>query len=317
MPTLNETTIRQPDVDLNIYKPKEPIEVPIVKSVITTDSASPNFVRHIEFDVSGTDLEKRVVPGQALGVLAQGEDENGRPHKVRLYSICSPTGGEDGEGKIYATTVKRVIDEHWETQELFTGVCSNYLCSRKPGDRILMTGPSGKRFILPANPGEYNYIFLATGTGIAPFRGMAIDLMRKGSPTGTENEVVLIFGCPYRTDLLYKPLFEQLDEQHKNFHYLKAISREDPRPDGTKPYVQYSLIDQKELLLPILRKENTLIYVCGLKGMETGIFRILGLMGLYEYMRIGDELRDVNPLDWSRDQLKGIKAGERMFLEVY
>lgn len=317
MPTLNDTAIRQPEVELNIYKPRNPVEVPIVKSEITTHSASPNFVRHIEFDVSGTDLENRVLPGQALGVLAEGEDENGRPHKVRLYSICSPTGGEDGEGKIYATTVKRVIDEHWETQELFTGVCSNYLCARKPGDIIQMTGPSGKRFILPENSGDYNFVFLATGTGIAPFRGMAIDLMRKDSSTGTENEVALIFGCPYRTDLLYHKLFEDLDEQNKNFHYLKAISREDPRPDGTKPYVQYTLIDQKKLLLPILQKENTLIYVCGLKGMETGIFQMLGMMGLFDYMRIDEELKIINPMEWSRDQLKTIKGGERMFLEVY
>ena len=317
MAILKEPTIQLPEVDLNTYKPKNPVEVPIVKSEICTDAASPNFVRHIEFEVSGTELENRVIPGQALGVIAEGEDENGRPHKVRLYSICSPTGGEDGEGKIYATTVKRVIDEHWETQELFTGVCSNYLCSRKPGDMIKMTGPSGKRFILPESPGDYNYVFLATGTGIAPFRGMAIDLMRKGSPTGTENDVALIFGCPYRTDLLYKALFEQLDEQNENFHYLKAISREDPRPDGTKPYVQYSLFDQKELLLPILQMENTLIYICGLKGMETGIFQILGLLDLFEYMRIDDEIRDINPLEWSRDEMKSIKAGERMFLEVY
>ena len=317
MSTLSETAILQPEVEMNIYKPKHPVEVSIVKSEITTHTASPNFVRHVEFDVSGTDLENRVIPGQALGVLAEGEDENGRPHKVRLYSICSPTGGEDGEGKIYATTVKRVIDEHWETQELFTGVCSNYLCSRKPGDKILMTGPSGKRFILPENPEEYNYVFLATGTGIAPFRGMVIDLMRKDSPIRSDNEVALIFGCPYRTDLLYKQLFEKLDEQNENFHYLKAISREDPRPDGTKPYVQYSLIDQKKLLLPILQKKNTLIYVCGLKGMETGIFQMLGLMGLYDYMRIDEDLHSINPMKWSRDQLKKIKAGERMFLEVY
>ncbi len=317
MTILNETAIRLPEVELNIYKPENPVEVPVVKSEIATDAASPNFVRHIEFDVSGTDLENKVLPGQALGVIADGKDEKGRPHKVRLYSICSPTGGEDGKGKIYATIVKRVIDEHWETQKLFTGVCSNFLCDRLKGDKIRMTGPSGKRFLLPENAEDYNFVLMATGTGISPFRGMVIDLMRNSALASNGNEVFLVFGCPYRTDLLYKSLFDEYDAEHKHFHYLKAISREDPRPDGTKPYVQYTLIDQKELLLPVLQRENTLIYICGLKGMETGIFKILARMGLYEYMRVDDELRDLNPLDWTRDQLKTIKPGERAFLEVY
>lgn len=314
MPAIEQNEILLPEVDLNIYKPRTPVEVPIVKNEICTDSASPNFVRHVEFDISGTELENNVIPGQALGVLAEGKDENGRDHKVRLYSTCSPTGGEDGEGKIYATTVKRVIDEHWETQELFTGVCSNYLCSRKEGDTIRMTGPSGRRFLLPENPEDYNFIFLATGTGIAPFRGMAIDLMRMG----TKNDITMIFGCPYRTDLLYKNLFDELEEKYDNFHYLKTVSREDPRPDGTKPYVQYTLIDRKDLLQHKLQQDNTLIYVCGLKGMETGIFRILGMMGLFDYLTVKDELKEVNPLNWTREQLKkDVKAGDRMFLEVY
>jgi ferredoxin--NADP+ reductase len=314
MATNTEDEIRVPDVALNIYKPKNPVEVKIVKSEIVTSSASPNFVRHVEFDVSGTELEGNVLPGQALGVLAEGEDERGRPHKVRLYSTSSPTGGEDGEGKIYSTTVKRVIDEHWDNHSLFTGVCSNYLCNLEVGDTLMMTGPSGRRFLLPEKKEDYNYVFLATGTGIAPFRGMIMDLINEKAPS----EMALAFGCPYRTDLLYQKTFEAYDEANDNFHYLPFVSREDPRPDGTKPYVQYSLLDRKELMMPILEKENTLIYVCGLKGMETGIFQILGQLGLYDYIELKDELKDVDPLDWTRDQVsKLVKPGNRMFLEVY
>ncbi|PWN06699.1 hypothetical protein [Rhodohalobacter mucosus] len=314
MATNTEEEIRVPDVELNIYKPKNPVEVKIVKSEIVTSSASPNFVRHVEFDVSGTDLENNVLPGQALGVLADGEDERGRPHKVRLYSTSSPTGGEDGKGKIYSTTVKRVIDEHWEHHGLFTGVCSNYLCNLNVGDTLMMTGPSGRRFLLPEKKEDYNYIFLATGTGIAPFRGMIMDLISEG----VQNDMVLAFGCPYRTDLLYQKEFEEFDESNENFHYLPFVSREDPRPDGTKPYVQYSLLDRHDLMMPILEKDNTLIYVCGLKGMETGIFQILGQLGLYDYLVLKDELKDTDPLDWSRDQVsKLVKPGNRMFLEVY
>jgi len=314
MPVSTTDKIKLPDVKLNIYKPRNPVEVTITKSDIVTSAASPNFIRHVEFDVSGTELENNVLPGQALGVLAEGEDENGRAHKVRLYSTSSPTGGEDGNGKIYSTTVKRVIDEHWDSQDLFLGVCSNYLCSQKPGAKIMMTGPSGRRFLLPENYGDYNYIFLATGTGIAPFRGMIIDLLKNKA----KSEIILAFGCPYRTDLLYQELFDSFENEHKNFHYLKSISREDPRPDGTKPYVQYSLLDYPDLMHPVLKKDNTLIYVCGLKGMETGIYQILGQLGLFDYVELKDEIQDIDPLNWSRDQVNDyVKPGERMFLEVY
>lgn len=309
-----EEEIQVPDVTLNIYKPKNPVEVKIVKSEIVTSSASPNFVRHVEFDVSGTELENNVLPGQALGVIAEGVDERGRPHKVRLYSASSPTGGENGNGKIYATTVKRIIEEHWEDHKLYTGVSSNYLCDLQAGDTLLMTGPSGRRFLLPENKGNYNYIFMATGTGIAPFRGMITDLINEG----VQNDIVLAFGCPYRTDLLYQKEFEAFDADNENFRYLPFVSREDPRPDGSKPYVQYSLLDRHDLMMPVLKKDNTLIYVCGLKGMETGIFQILAQLGLYDYIVLKEELQDVDPLNWTRDQVsKLVKPGNRMFLEVY
>lgn len=287
-----------PDVPINLVKPKEPVVVPILESKIATAASSPNFIRHITFDVSGTPLENNIRSGQSIGILAPGLDDKGKPHSLRLYSVASPTGGEDGQGKIYATTVKRVIDENWDTQELFTGVASNYFCSLKPGDSVKMTGPSGKRYLLPENPENFNYVFFATGTGIAPFRGMIMDLVKAGS----KNEMVLVFGCPYRTDLLYAEYFNTLDSDLPNFHYLKMISREEPRSDGSKPYVQSALTYNEDLLGPILRKDNTLIYICGLKGMEDGILKTLHKQGLSGYVT---------------ETEKGLKHTDRMFVEVY
>lgn len=287
-----------PDVPINLVKPKDPVDARIIETKIATAAASPNVIRHITFDVSGTPLENNIRSGQSIGILAPGLDEKGKPHSLRLYSVASPTGGEDGQGKIYATTVKRVIDEHWETQQLFTGVASNYFCGLKSGDVVKMTGPSGKRFLLPENPQNYNYIFFATGTGIAPFRGMIMDLMTAGST----NEIVMVFGCPYRTDLLYPDYFNTLDAAHPNFHYLKMISREEPRADGSKPYVQSALTYNEDQLGPILRKDNTLIYICGLKGMEDGILKTLLKQGLTAYVT---------------ETEKGLKHTDRMFVEVY
>ncbi|HLR31687.1 MAG TPA: hypothetical protein VK074_04320, partial [Fodinibius sp.] len=208
--------------------------------------------------------------GRSIGILPPGEDENGRPHKLRLYSVSSPTEGEGGQPHLISTTVKRTIEE-FDNNELFLGVCSNYLANLQPGDKVKMTGPSGRRFLLPDNATDYNYVMFATGTGIAPYRGMIKEMLK----AGIKNDIVLVFGCPYRTDLLYADLFEPLAEEYPNFHYLPHISREARRTDGSKKYVQTCLWDADRLLDPLLEKENTLLYICGLKGMESGIYRAL------------------------------------------
>lgn len=305
--------IKLPEVELNIYTPKDPVEVPIVENRICSKEASPNFVRHVTFDVSGTNLEGRVKVGQSVGILPPGENENGRPYKLRLYSVSSPSNGERGNANLISTTVKRTIEE-LENNELYLGVCSNYLADLRPGDTVQMTGPSGRRFLLPENAADFNYIFFATGTGIAPYRGMIMELME----AGIKNEVLLVFGCPYRTDLLYPDYFEPLDKARENFHYLPYISREDRRANGSKRYVQTCLEDDSELTDPILEKENTLLYICGLKGMESGIYRTLANKGFKEYLDIREPAIEKEPDEWDENDMKRyVKPSTRTFVEVY
>lgn len=299
-----------PQVEMNIYSPKDPVEVKVVENYIITKESSPNIVRHITFDISGTDLENRIRVGQSVGILPPGEDENGRPHKLRLYSVSSPTVGEHGKQHLVSTTVKRTIEEL--ENKLYLGIASNYLADLQPGDKVQMTGPSGKRFLLPENACDFNYLFFATGTGIAPYRGMIKELFEQPY----DNECALIFGCPYRTDLLYSDYFEELDIKQENFHYLKSISREERRKDGTKFYVQTQL-EEEELLTSILQKENTLIYICGMKGMEIGIYKQLVRLDLLEYIQIRKELPESLDDIPSGKFKRYIKPSDRTFEEVY
>lgn len=305
--------IKLPEVELNIYSPKDPVEVPIVENRICSKEASPNFVRHVTFDISDTDLEGRVRVGQSIGILPPGENEKGRPYKLRLYSVSSPSSGEQGNSKLISTTVKRTIEE-LDNNKLYLGICSNYLADLKPGDTVKMTGPSGRRFLLPENANDFNYIFFATGTGIAPYRGMIMELMEGG----IENDVLLVFGCPYRTDLLYPDYFEPLDKARDNFHYLPYISREDRRANGSKRYVQTCLEDDSDITDPILEKDNTLLYICGLKGMESGIYRTLANKGFKEYLDIREPAIEKKPDEWDENDLKRyVKPSARTFVEVY
>ena len=171
-----------PSVELQLHRPKEPGVATVVKTEVCTNPKAAGFVRHIELDVSTTNIAGRFRAGQSFGVVPPGQTDKGRAHAVRLYSIASPTRGEDGDGNVLATTVKRSIDEHWDDHSLFLGVASNYLCDLQVGDEVRVTGPSGKKFLLPENQADWNYLFFATGTGIAPGLTYLTAISRESDP---------------------------------------------------------------------------------------------------------------------------------------
>src|SRR3954468_25044296 len=129
------------EAKMHLVTPAEPgVGVVVSNERCTASAKSAGFIRHVVLDVSRTALAGNFLSGQSFGVLPPGVDAHGKPHKLRLYSIASPSFGEDGEGKLLSTTVKRTIEEHNETRKLFLGVASNFLCDTEPGDEIKVTG---------------------------------------------------------------------------------------------------------------------------------------------------------------------------------
>lgn len=314
-----------PEARMHLVAPTEPVVGRVVSSESCLKGKSASFVRHVAIDVSGTPLAGAFQAGQSFGVIPPGVDRFGKPHKVRLYSIASPGCGEDGQGNVLATTVKRTIDERRpqtpkddpNDHSLFLGVCSNYLCDLRVGDEVKVSGPNGKRFLLPANREEHDYVFVATGTGIAPFRGMLMELLMGASPT--RRSIHLLMGTPYATDLLYDDLFRRLAEKHSNFEYHVAVSRE-RRPDGRKGlYVDHLIDEQMAAFAPLLKSPRTLIYVCGLAGMQVGLFHVLGRHGLADgYLTVKGDLVGVDPASWDADRIKRfVRPTHRCMLEVY
>jgi ferredoxin--NADP+ reductase len=270
-------SIAFPDVAMNLVRPKSPVVARVVSNESCMSGKSASFVKHTVFDVTDTPLAGSFRAGQSFGVITPGTDARGKPHKVRLYSIACPTWGEDGDARHLSTTPKRLIDEFVPQRpnddptdhSLFLGVCSNYLCDLKAGDEVALTGPQGRRFLLPSHADEHDYLFIATGTGIAPFRGMVMELLQGEQPT--RSRIDLVMGVPYASDLLYDDLFRELARAHDNFNYHTATSRESERL-----YVDALLDQQISYFAPLLGNARTLIYVCGLEGMQTGLFRVLG-----------------------------------------
>ncbi|KAL3527218.1 hypothetical protein ACH5RR_011874 [Cinchona calisaya] len=288
-------------VVVNKYKPKEPyIGRCLLNTKITGDDA-PGETWHMVFTTEG---EIPYREGQSIGVIADGVDKNGKPHKLRLYSIASSALGDFGESKTVSLCVKRLVYTN-DKGELVKGVCSNFLCDLKPGCEVKITGPVGKEMLMPKDPNA-TVIMLGTGTGIAPFRGFLWKMFFEKHEDYKFNGLAWLFlGVPTSSSLLYKEEFEKMQKKHpENFRVDFAVSREQTNEKGEKMYIQTRMAQYAEELWELLKQDNTFVYMCGLKGMEKGIDDIMV------------SLAAKDGIDWL-DYKRQLKKAEQWNVEVY
>lgn len=296
------------DITVNLYKQANPITGTIVENrrITGAQRGMDNDVRHITIRYQDS---FPYVPGQSVGIIPPGTDtRTGKPNQLRLYSVASERRGDSGDGQSVSLCVVRHFFDHPATGEKhLPGVCSNYLCDLKPGDQVKMTGPAGKHFVIPDDYKTRDIIFCATGTGIAPFRGMLKEMF----DAGFSGRAWLYLGVPYPDTILYDDEFKAWQQKHKNLFYVTAISRGEevnPIPNlvptrSNKVYVQVRIYQDKDQLKTALSKKDSLVYMCGLKGMEGGIFPVLDL--------IGKELGQTDSLS------ETLKKEKRLLVEVY
>jgi ferredoxin--NADP+ reductase len=145
-----------------------------------------------------------------------------------------------------------------------------------------------------------------------------------GSPwqkswTRCGSRIELLMGAPYNTDLLYDQEIQDLAKAHANFKYHTVISRERRVDGGKGEYVHQYLERQLDTFKAMLQNPRTLIYVCGLAGMQIGLFRLLAAQGLAaNYLTIDETIRDIPADQWSDEQIKRrVRHTHRCMIEVY
>ena len=159
-------------------------------------------VRHFEFEALGVE-RLEFVPGQFTSFTAMIEGKE----ITRAYSLASAPSGSNR----FELCLNRVDHGH----------LSPRLFDMKPGDCIAMRQPLGM-FVLRQQPLR-DSIFIATGTGIAPFRSM-LQAHLKASPSA----FTLLFGVRYESHLLYREEFEAMARGHANFRFWPTLTRPDP-----------------------------------------------------------------------------------------
>jgi ferredoxin--NADP+ reductase len=261
-------------VPVNIYRPKSPYLGACLSNDELVAEGGIGTVKHLKFDISEGDLH--YLEGQSIGIIPDGEDENGKPHKIRLYSIASTQHGDDVDDKTVSLCVRQLEYKDPETGEPVQGVCSSFLCNLDVGQKVKITGPVGKEMLLSDDPNA-NIVMMGTGTGIAPFRAylwrMFKDKEKAANPDYQFNgKAWLIFGIPKTENILYKEELEEMQEKYPdNFELTYAISREQKNSEGGRMYIQHRVAENAERLWQMVQQDNTYVYICGLKGMEDGI----------------------------------------------
>ena len=295
------------EVPVNVISKKAPLEAKVVSVERAIGNDAPGEICHIVMDTGG---KLPYIEGQSIGVLPPGLDDKGRPHQQRLYSIASTRYGDDKTGTSVSLCVRRAVFVDPETKEedpSKKGVCSNFLCDSTSGSTVQITGPVGKTMLLPDNDDFADIIMVATGTGVAPFRGFVERLFVERTPAAAsyEGRASLFLGVPTTSSLLYPDLFEAAADRHSNFDLTYAISREQPNPqtgDG-KCYVQHRLQEHADDIFKRL-ENGAHIYFCGLKGMMPGI---------EDALATACEQRSLDFSTW----LKHLKKEKRWHVEVY
>ena len=295
------------NVPVNTYKPKTPFMGTVTENYSLLTDGAIGRVQHITFDLAGGEPQLEYVEGQSIGIIPEGDDANGKPHKLRLYSIASTRHGDNYKDSTVSLCVRQLEYKN-EAGEQIYGVCSTYLCDIEPGTKVKITGPVGKEMLLPEDE-DANIIMLATGTGIAPMRTylrrMFESKERNANGWSFKGKAWLFMGAPKTANLLYDDDFNNyLKEYPDNFRYTKAISREEQNSKGGRMYIQDRVSEHADEIFAMIEDPKTHVYMCGLRGMEPGIDEAMSAAAA------------AKGLDW-KELRPQLKKADRWHVETY
>ncbi len=194
----------------------------------------------------------------------------------RAYSMAN----HPAEGKIIMLNV-RIALPPWDRakgqfQDVPPGICSSYIFSRKPGDKVTVSGPYGDFLIKPTNR---EMIYIGGGAGMAPLRAHIFHLFKT---LKTDRKVSYWYGARSVREIFYEEEFRQIERDFPNFKFTIALS--DPLPednwDGPVGFIHQVLYDL--YLKDHPEPEECEYYLCGPPLMAQAVLRLLDDLGVPE-----------------------------------
>lgn len=131
------------------------------------------------------------------------------------------------------------------------------------GDSVKFMGPMGVFAFDAQSPRKK--VFVATGTGVAPFRSMIRDYLEHG---GTD-DLTLYWGFRREEDIFWMGEFTELSTKYPNFRFSITLSQKNDGWQGKEGRVT-AHVPVEEVNLP-----GSDFYLCGSRGMVDDMTALL------------------------------------------
>ncbi len=206
--------------------------------------------------------------------------------QFRAYSMAN----HPAEGNIVMLNI-RIATPPWDRaangwMNVNPGVCSSYVFTRKPGDKVVISGPYGEFFIKPT---KREMVYIGGGAGMAPLRSHLFHLFH--TLKTTDRKVSFWYGGRTRRELFYVEDFRAIEREFPNFKFYIALDNplpednwkakkdiHDTEGEGFVGFIMPVLYEQYLKNHP--EPEEVEYYFCGPPMMNQSVIKTLDELGV-------------------------------------
>jgi Na+-transporting NADH:ubiquinone oxidoreductase subunit F len=196
----------------------------------------------------------------------------------RAYSMANPPA----EGNRVMLNI-RIATPPPRTDGIPPGICSSYVFSRKPGDKVTISGPYGEFFIKETNR---EMCYIGGGAGMAPLRSHIFHLFHT---LKTDRKVTYWYGARSLREMFYTEDFENIEKDFPNFSFHVALSEPLPEDNwtGDVGFIHQVVLDNYLNNHPDV--DNIEFYLCGPPMMNSAVQDMLDELGVERDMIAFDD----------------------------
>ncbi|MFA6400752.1 MAG: NADH:ubiquinone reductase (Na(+)-transporting) subunit F [Salinivirgaceae bacterium] len=192
----------------------------------------------------------------------------------RAYSMAN----HPAEGNIVMLNI-RIATPPWDRSknqfmQVNPGICSSFIFSRKPGDKVTISGPYGEFHIKET---ENEMMFIGGGAGMAPMRSHIFHLFKT---VKTGRKATFWYGARSMKEVFYKEEFDSIAAEFPNFTWHLALSEPLPEDNWQGPtgFIHQVILDN--YLNKHEEPEDIEYYICGPPTMNSAVTKMLYNMGV-------------------------------------